>query len=236
MPRLSLSNTQQLLVLAALAGLVAVAVWLQWRHRNREPFLGAILGVVRTVATSVGKNVANDYKSQAMGVVGMVTGKKPGGGQKAPAYQVTYTGRQFNGQEWSCPWWSVETGWEDSKACITSQFHPPAWKWTGKDWGWACPNGTVPTSDPVWEKKCEVGWTARVNDGGTWKCPWGTEDSGKNWENSSWEEAHKQCRRSRPFTLRISKDGKWVCPDGTTDTKRGWGQQNEWDQCKWTGP
>lgn len=155
---------------------------------------------------------------------------------QAAVLQPTYRGRQWDGADWSCPTGTVETGSvEDAKACITSQFHPPVWKWDGKTWGHHCTNGTVPTGDATWEKKCETGWTYRVLSEGKWVCPQGTEDSGKNWESPG-NEGHKQCKRGRAYTLRINKDNKWVCPDGTKDTGRTWGQQNEWDQCKWTGP
>ena len=228
MARLSLGSRQLIIGVVVAVTVVATLVWMRRRMTQREGFFGAIARVV----TAVAKGVAKEFTGPVKTLIG-----QGNNGNKAPAYQVTYSGRQWDGADWSCPWWSVETGaTEDAKACITSQYHSPVWKWTGKEWGWACANGTVPTNDKVWEKKCEVGWTSRVQDGGAWKCPWGAEDSGKNWSNSTWEEAHKQCRRNRPYTLRINQGGKWVCPAGSTDTKRSWGDKNEWDQCKWTGP
>lgn len=229
-------NAVTLAVILVVVVLAAVAVLLlvQWRRSRQEPFFGAIVRVATSLVTGIATGQVNNAINKGSGGGG---GNNNNNNNQRPAYQVTYSGRQWDGADWSCPWWSVETGSTDnSKACITSQYHSPVWKWTGKEWGWACANGTVPTNDAVWEKKCEVGWTARVLDGGKWKCPWGAEDTGKNWQNSTWEEAHKQCRRNRPYTLRVNQDNKWVCPTGSTDTKRNWGDKNEWDQCKWTGP
>ena len=197
---------------------------------------GALLGLGGAAA-----GIGGSYYVSQHGIPGLPTGGGGGGGEAGggvAAEQPTYVGRQWDGADWSCPAGTVETGSkEDATACISSQFHPPVWKTVdGATWDWHCPNGTVPTGDARWERKCEVGWMSRQLLEGAWKCPSGTEDSGKTWDNSSWAEAQKQCRRTRPYTLRVNKDGTWVCPEGSTDTKRTWGDANEWDQCKWTGP
>ena len=159
-----------------------------------------------------------------------------GGGGKQK-YQPTWVGRQYNGFMWVCPDNTIETGDPDNnKACMNSQFHPPAWRYDGKQWGHSCPWGTTPTNESEWEKKCEVGHIGRQFFDGKWQCPPGTTDTGKTWDNAPWAEAHKQCKRSKPFTQRVMRDGKWVCPDGSKDTGKTWGQPNEWDQCHWIGP
>ncbi len=174
---------------------------------------------------------------KAASKVGLGSG---GGGGGSQTFVPTYSGRRWDGYDWSCPDGAVETGaTEDAKACITSQWHNPVWKaGPGGKWDWHCPNGTVPTDESQWEKKCVVGWTMRQQDNGAWKCPSGTTDSGNDWNNSSWTEAQKQCRRWGPYTVRILKNRKWVCPDGTKDTGKSWGAGKglEWKQCKWTGP
>ena len=146
----------------------------------------------------------------------------------------TYVGRTYNGVDWACPDGTIETGQEDARACITSQFHPQLWRWDGKQWGWSCPNGTTPSTESTWERKCEAGHMTRVATDAGYQCPSGTTDTGKSWENSSWHEAHKQCKRHGPYTLRVMVGGKWQCPPFSQDTGRGWeSKSNQWDQCKW---
>lgn len=148
-----------------------------------------------------------------------------------PAYTPTFVARVRDGADWACPANTVDNGAADNaKACISSQFHPPVWRWNGKEWGWGCQNGTTPTSQEIWEKKCEVGYTTRVMSGGTWQCPTGTTDTKKNWDNADWFEAHKQCKRSSPYTGKITDEkGAAVCPGGSKDTGRAT------NPCKW-GP
>lgn len=206
-------------------------------RKHREPFFPLLIAA----GVGIAKLAGADKKLQE--VIGdKVPGAAPfiGGGGGAPAAPaapaVTYSGRAWDGSDWSCPPGTVETGGEDSKACMNSQFHPPVWKWDGKVWGYNCPAGTVPTFDSVWEKKCEVGWMGRMYIGDKWQCPEGTTDSGNNW-GSPGNGGYKQCKRNRAYTQRIPKDGKWVCPEGTTDTGRSWGSKaNGGDQCKWAGP
>lgn len=213
-----------LAVLVALAATILAVVLV----KRKESFsLGSIF---KKVKDGVSK-VVDGGKTAVGGAISAVKGG--GGGQ--PAFVPTYTGRVWTGVDWACPWWSVETGLEDARGCITSQYHNPMWRWDGKEWGWSCPNGTTPTGEGQWEKKCEVGWMGRQLLDKKWQCPWGTEDSGKNWDNASWSEAQKQCRRMRPYTVRHMIDGKWACPPGSTDTGRGWGQKGGEDQCKWNG-
>lgn len=215
------------ITLASAAGvLIAALVYIRSRQcmKRREPFIPLLFA-----AAGLALNVTGADK-QIQAKLPLPWNKKPG----APA--VTYSGRAWDGSDWSCPAGTVETGWEDSKACMNSQFHPPVWKWDGKTWGHHCPAGTVPTSDSVWEKKCEVGWMGRMYIGDKWQCPAGTTDTGNNW-GAPGNDGYKQCKRNGAYTQRILKDGKWVCPDGTKDTGRSWASKaNGADQCKWTGP
>lgn len=219
--------TPVVLAIAALA-VVAIVVVLVLVQRARsaktETFdLGKIFEKVKTGVTGVKNLAVSSWNS--------VVNKQ----QQQPAYQPTYVGRTWDGNDWSCPWWTVDTGMEDAKGCISSQYHNPLWRWNGKEWGWSCPNGTVETDESQWEKKCEVGWMGRQLIDGKWQCPQGTTDSGNTWESSSWRDAQKQCRRGGPYTTRILKDDKWQCPEGSEDTGRTWGQAGEWNQCKWKG-
>jgi hypothetical protein len=218
------------LVVAVVVGFVC-ATWAS-RTSSRETFLGGLFdkvkagaGTVKNAAVKGGQAVAKGGKVAASPWIGTSNSTMP-----------AYVGRQWDGRDWVCPWWTVDTGLEDARACITSQFHNPLWRWDGKAWAWSCPNGTVPTDEEQWEKKCEGGGMGRQLLEGKWQCPWGTEDSRRTWDNSSWREAQKQCRRIRPYTVRVrAADGKWVCPEGSTDTGVNWGSKNEWDQCKWNG-
>lgn len=172
--------------------------------------------------------------SKAKDLTGKVADKVTDKVADKPKYKPSYVGRQYNGMDWQCPDGTVDTGREDHEACIASQFHPQLWRWDGKQWGWSCPNGTTPTANDTWEMKCEVGYMQRVATDQGYACPWGTEDTGKSWENSSWHEAHKQCKRNKPYTLRVLAGGKWQCPPSSQDTGRGWSSSsNQWDQCKW---
>lgn len=228
-----------------IVGIVIVAIlasvfsWLWWEYRRkkqkREQFFLPLLGVGLTAA---GVGIG------ATGLDKKITEKMPwgktggGGGGAAPTYRGRYKDSATG--LWVCPDESVETGWEDAKACITSQYHPPVWK-AGSDgkWDHLCPNGTAPTAENDWNKKCEVGWTSRVysEDIKKWACPWGTWDSGKDWKDG-WHEGHKQCKRNKPYTTQILKDGKWQCPLNTKSTGKGWeiGKDNGWKQCQYTGP
>lgn len=198
--------------------------------RRREGFFPALIPLISLGITAAGVGAK---------VTGLDKKVQDKIWKKGDKYVPTYTGRVQDGAEWSCPNDTVETGNpDDGKACMNSQFHAPVWK-AGPDGKWAhlCPNGTAPTKEDVWERKCEVGWTQRVLAGGKWACPEGTTDTGKTWDNSDWHEAHKQCKRSRAYTTRVSRDNKWVCPEGTKDTGRGWSSpSNQADQCKFTGP
>ncbi len=222
------------MVVLAVALVVAAAAVLRWwwrrcgrRKARSEPFLRAIVPLVGLglTAAGVGANVTGyDKKLQ----------QKISGGSK---YKPTYVGRQQDGYDWSCPAGTVETGnAEDGKACMNSQYHPPVWRWDGKQWAHSCPNGTVETGEGEWEKKCEVGWVHRVQNGDKWVCPDGTSDSGATWETSPWREAQKQCKRNQAYTQRIKKGDAWVCPPGSKDTGKTWGQDHGEKQCKWYGP
>lgn len=228
-------------LVAALVGL-AVAHVNDTTRRRREPFLPLIplLGLGLTAAGVGARITGVDTKIQ-----NALWNKGGGGGGTTAAtkFMPTYRGRQWDGFDWVCPTGTVETGAkEDAKACITSEWHNPVWRKDGKGtWGWNCPNGTVPNDDPQWEKKCVVGWTLRQQDGGVWKCPSGTTDSKKTWSNSSWLEAHKQCKRAGPYTLRINANPKvkpevWKCPAGSFNYEKntwGSGKDLEFKQCKW---
>lgn len=199
----------------ALAALAALAI-----ARHHERFS---LGGIKDKAVGIG----NAAKQGAV--------KGVDAGRDNFEYKPSYKGREWDGQDWSCPWWTVDTGMSNDKACISSQYHNPVWKWNGTKWGWACPNNTVDTGEDDWEKKCEVGWTHRVLMDGRWQCPPGTEDSGRTWDNSSWRDAQKQCRVNRAFTLRMKNGAKYECPPNTKDTGRDWGQPGEYNQCKFIG-
>lgn len=210
----------------------AIVAFLAWSSRpapsEHFPFLFPLLGLGLTAA-GVGAKVTGVDKKVQDAIW------KP----KAPKYAVTYQGREWNGYDWSCPAGTVETGSTDNtKACITSQFHPPVWKPAADGtWGHNCPAGTVPTPEQEWEKKCEVGYTGRVQSGAAWICPGGTTDTGNSWEKNTWHDAHKQCKRSVPYTQRIQAGDKWVCPPDTKDTGLSWdAAQHGEKQCKWTGP
>lgn len=233
MPRLSSSRTTAIVVVVTLAVVVVAGMW--WRRRlraqqqRREGFWGALIGLGITGA-SVGLKASGADKKIADAIF------KKGG----PKVEPTYRGRYNDGIDWVCPDDTVETGMDDSKACITSPYHPPVWK-AGPDGKWAhlCPNGTTETAEKDWNKKCAVGWMTRVysEDTKKWACPWGTTDSGRDWD-AGWHEGQKQCQRGKAYTTRLMTGGKWACPAGSKDTGKGWdaGKENGWKQCKWTGP
>lgn len=208
---MSRAQWARMAAVAAVAATVAALVWTLWRRQE-------------------GINIGNIFKKVTGTVGGAVkgginTGKQMFGKQK---YQVTYVGRQWDGVGWSCPDGTVETGQEDARGCITSQFHPQIWKPDGNGtWGHHCPTGTTPTTESEWEKKCEIGHVGRVPTDNGWVCPPGTEDTGKNWDNSTWHEAQKQCRRNGAYTARVMVNKKMVCPASTQDTG------NNDKQCRW---
>jgi hypothetical protein len=147
-----------------------------------------------------------------------------------------YTYRVYDGKLWHCPEGAVDMGDQD-RQCLVSDLGPPIWKVGGDgSWGWHCPNGTTPTDSSDWENKCVKGHSARQLVDGKWTCLDTETDTGKNWENSNWYDAHKQCyRNSTVFTTRMSVGGKWMCPPGTTDTGYSWNQGYEIGrrQCKY---
>lgn len=159
-------------------------------------------------------------------------------GNKKKKYEPTYRGRVQDGYDWSCPDGSIETGnTDDSKACITSEFHPPVWKPNEKGvWGHNCPNGTTPTPESEWEKKCVVGYMGKVQTDNGWECPFGTTTTGATWNNSNWHDGHKQCKRGGAYTRRVLLKKAWVCPPGTKDTGNSWGKPHAEKMCKFTGP
>lgn len=212
------------------------------RRGRREgfPIIAPLVGLVTTVGLGAMKATGADKKLGGA-IVGLFDKNAVANASStAPAkYQVTYRGREWDGKDWSCPAGTIETGnSDDSKACITSQFHPPTWRNNGKEWSHSCPNLTVETGEQEWEKKCEVGWVHRQQIDGKWQCPPETEDSGKTWDNSPWKDAQKQCKVKGPYTRRtLGTDKKtWVCPEGTKDTGLTWtSPQNGGNQCKWIG-
>ncbi len=217
------------LVVVAIVVLLSAGGYVMWRRQKREDGffsdVGNFFKGVGQKAADLGKNVA--------GKVGIVQ----------PAYVPTFSGRQWDNYDWSCPWWTVESGNSDNnKACYKQPFTSQVWKWDGTKWGWACPNGTTPNNDGQWEKKCVVGYMGRVYTDKGYVCPSGTTDTGKNWDNSDWHTAQQQCQRGGPYTTRIPVGGKWVCPPGSKDTGLSWGSTDPkdpdrgWKQCKWTGP
>ena len=224
-------RTNQAVVLAVVAvvavGVVVAVRWYAARRKQRRENLPIIpligLGISAAGALGVANKVPLPWN------------------KKGPAVEPAYRGRYNDGIEWVCPDDTVETGGEDAKGCISSPYPPPVWK-AGPDGVWAhlCPAGTAPTPETDWNKKCEVGWTSRVysEDTKKWACPWGTWDSGKDWNKDTWHEAQKQCKRSKPYTTRILTNNKWTCPAGSKDTGKGWdlGKDQGWKQCKWTGP
>lgn len=230
--------------LAVLVAVCAVLAWRRWREyqrRRRELFWPALIGIgltgfgVGAKVTGLDKVIQDKLKlDEKLG------GKKPGGdpaSTAAPAFTPTYAGRVWDGVDWSCPDNTIETdNTDNAKACISSTHHNPVWKPVAGTWGWNCPAGSVPTDDPTWEKKCEMGWTQRVQNSSAWACPGGTTDTGNTWDKNPGRDGAKQCKRSKAYTQRVSVDNKWVCPEGTKDTGRTWGQPGEWNQCKWTGP
>lgn len=215
----------------AAAAVVALALAsLTWRRSPavREDILPALLAPILGIGVGAAMKATGADKKLENAIGGAIGGKKK--------YEPTYVGRRWDGADWSCPHGTIETGMDNSKACINGGFHPPIWRWDGKQWSHSCMYGTVPTKESEWEKKCEAGWNPKIMIDGKWKCPEGTEDTGKNFDTTTdWHEAHKQCKRGRPYTLRINAGGKWACPDFSKDTGRSWGnpKANEWDQCKW---
>jgi hypothetical protein len=208
------------IVAVVVAVLVAVVV----RRRGKEAFnIGAIFGKVKDIG---------------MASMGMATGtasKAAPGLVPAAKYVPTFSGREWDGYDWTCPAGSVDTGRENSVACATGKYMSPLWRWNGKKWDWSCPSGTVDTAESEWEKKCEVGWGERMNIDGKWQCPAGTWDSGATWENSDYHGALKQCKRGGPYTTRNWNGKTWACPPGTKDSGRQWGGSNGANQCKWIG-
>jgi hypothetical protein len=198
---------------------------------QEEGFLPALIGLALT-AVGVGAKVTGADKKVQDAIW------KPGGAGDQVAGKitgpvVTYRGRAWDGADWSCPAGTVDTGLEDAKACITSQFHPPMWRddGTGK-WGHTCPWGTVATGEDQWEKKCEMGYMGRIFMDGKWQCPAGTTDTGNNWDKG-WREGQKQCKRNGAYGTRMWDGKGWACPPGTKDTDRGWDHKtNGGDQCK----
>lgn len=236
-----------MIVVGALA-ILAVVVFVAWRvRRQRKIEYGVFDKIGNAIKTAAGAVVKTGLTIKEGAVAGYksVTGQaQEQVQQQQPAYVATFSGREFDKYDWSCPWWTVESGNPDnSKACYKRPYTSPAWRDRGDgNWGWSCPNGTTPTGESEWEKQCAVGYTGKVSTDEGWKCPPGTNDTGKTWENSSWHEAHKQCERTGPYTTRISVNKKWVCPPGSKDTGLTWTSATQDDpdrgfkQCKWTGP
>lgn len=223
-----------LVILAVLAVVAVVAVVVKRRRKNREGFsLSSIGNAFKNFGQGVASSSVNLYKN--------VTGSSP---PPPPPYVPTYVGRTYDGVEWACPVGTVDTGLDNSRACVSvGAYTSPQWRTAdGTNWGWGCPNGTV-ASDPgvvgsQWEKQCTAGWMGRIAVDGQWQCPEGTTDSGHSW-NDPYYTALQQCQRSGPYTVRIP-DGKggWVCPPGTKDTGISWsnpGTNGGWSQCFWTG-
>lgn len=228
----------------AVVALLAIGGFVAWSRSRREngffSGIGHLIGNAGEAIAGAGKEFGS-ATAQAYSSPG--TSPSPPTPAPPPPYVPTFSGRQFDKMDWSCPWWTVESGsTDDSKACYKQPYVGLAWKWDGTKWGWACPNGTVPNNDSQWEKKCVVGYTGRVYTDNGWVCPGGTTDTGKNWGNSDWYGAQQQCQRSGPYTTRIPVNKKWVCPPGSKDTGISWGNKDpndperEWKQCKWTGP
>ena len=220
-------------VIVAVIVAVAVVVMVMKRRTKREGFSFSSIG---NAFKNFGKGVASSSVNLYHDVSG--TGPSP----SPPPYVPTYSGRQYDGNDWSCPSGTVDTGLEDARGCAPiGQYMPPLWRWDGTQWGWSCPNWTVPTDSNVvgsqWEKKCLVGFSGRMVIDGTWTCPQGTTDTGHNW-NDPYYVALQQCQRSGgAYTVRVS-DGKggWMCPAGSKDTGLGWSSpSNQWNQCKWIG-
>ena len=220
--------------LALAAALAAVLVALV--HKKESFSLDSLWGKGRDNAVGGANFAIGPWKGQQYQAAGGGGGGGGGGGSGGDKYQVTYAGRVWDGFAWICPDGSIETGQSNDKACVTSQFHPQMWRWDGSNWGWSCPNGTTPTAESNWDKKCEVGYMGRVSTDSGWSCPAGTTDTGKNWGNSSWHDAQKQCRRTTAYTQRVLTGGKWACPGTSTDTGRNWGQSGGEKQCLWFGP
>lgn len=202
---------------------VFVLVFLRMKA-SRETFdLGGIWDKIKSGASVAG----NAVKGVAVKVKNKVS---PSKSQQAPppppppppprASVPTYVSRQMSGSDAFCPDNTVDTGLDDPRACISSQFHPA--NVDGK-----CPLSTTDTgdnSDPG--KKCEVGYVSRVSSAGQWVCPEGTVDTGNSWDKG-WREGQKQCRRVKAYTAKyIGNDGTAVCPEGSRDTGR---------LCKWVG-
>ena len=243
-------QTRETLLFVALAALaVALALVLaRWRRvkrwyerRCREGFFPGLVPLIGLGLTAAGvgaKVTGVDKKIQdQIWKPGGVGEKIPGiGGGGGAGGGPTYVGRKWDGADWSCPDGTIETGMEDAKACITSQFHPPVWRDTGNGkWDHGCPWGTTGTGESAWEKKCEVGHMGRVFLDNKWQCPSGTTDTGNNWDKGPREGA-KQCKRGRAYGTRMWDGKAWVCPPGTKDTGRSWNSPtNGGDQCKFLG-
>lgn len=234
-------------IVIAIAIVVVLAVAWKNKKSKRDDFLDKIGDAFKKAGQFVVKTGLT-IKDGAVAGYNSVTGKGQDAAQQVvagpPPYAPTFSGRQFDKYDWSCPWWTVESGNADnSKACYNRPYTSPVWRDTGGGkWGWSCPNGTTPNNDPQWEKQCAVGYMGRVYTDEGWKCPQGTTDTGKTWENSDWYEAQRQCERGGPYTTRVSLNKKWVCPPGSKDTGLSWGSETSDDpdrgykQCKWTGP
>ena len=213
-------------VVAGLTLVVLVVLHLT-RGSRREGFSFGNLFKKVTSGVSTGvntvKNTAVGGFNTAKGVVNNVVNKP---------YAPTYVGRAWNGFEWECPTDTVDTGRSNDVACLASSHMHPLWRWNGSSWGWSCPNGTAPTAEGEWNKRCEKGWIFRAAANGTYACPGGTWDSGATWSNSTWHGAHKQCKLSTMYTTRMWDGRKWSCPAGTTDTNRTWGMASPEKQCR----
>ncbi len=227
------------LVVVAVVVLLAAGIFVMWKRQKREDgFFSNVGGFFKGVGqktAEIGKTVGTTVVNAGK-TAGTVVGIVP------PPYAPTYSGRQWDNFDWSCPWWTVETGFQEPKACYNKPYTTQVWRWDGTKWGWSCPNGTVPNNDGQWEKKCLVGYMGRVYTDKGYMCPSGTTDTGKNWDNSDWYTAQQQCQRGGPYTTRIPVNGKWVCPPGSKDTGMSWGNTDPkdpdrgWKQCMWVGP
>ena len=78
-------------------------------------------------------------------------------------------------------------------------------------------------------------YTQRVQQGGAWRCPDGTADTGRSWGDPDGDkQCLKGCRVSPAceYRGRVFTNGAWRCPDGWADTGLTWGVANGDKQCQ----
>lgn len=200
----------------AVAGVIVLIILVNMTKKKQENF--SFKNIFKKIADT-GKNVGNTVKNVAVG--GFETAKNvvsPGSG----SYRPTFVPRYWNGRTWACPNNSIDYGadYNNGSGCLVSQYGPTA--------GGKCPTNSTPNNDSDPNKACVAGFSGRSLVNGKWQCLEWQESTGKDWDNSDWFEAQKQCKVNNTiFTQRIYDESKkaWVCPANTMDTGFTWGSK-----------